>query len=261
MFESIDSLGEHILNIQLLDLYFKDGSIRMEDVFFNEDYIYQMQKTKNLLKCYKDNGLIEDSEYEDDELPTYTFDDVLERLINDLDLYSVIYKVPPVKIENVEWELLFATIANYYVNKEYSYNFMDDMIYLNQMVIARAMVYEEESISIETYIRSLKYIESDDLIIDDIIEIVARLGEVFGIDSLSLIVNKDGSYSCVGKDMELLFIDDESDEDVIKKKKEILSIEGYKTTDILHINKEEEKLSNSNIVDFASYKSKTKKKN
>lgn len=261
MFQSAESLREPILNVQLLDLYFKDGGLRMENMFFRDEYIYEIEKNKGLLSYYEKSGLLGDDD--DDELELYSFDDVLERLVSDLDTYSYMYKVPPLKMENIEWELFFATIANYYKDKEFSYSFINDMIYLNQMAISKAMVYEEDCIDLKTYISSLKYIESDVLSLVNIVEIAKDLADAFGIDTFSLLANEDGSYGCIGKGAEIFILDGE-DQDSIEKGVEKLAKEleenGYKINAAVDVNKKEETETKENVVDIKSYKMKQKKR-
>lgn len=268
MLECFDSLNQEIINVQLLDLYFKNNELRTETVFFTEDYLYQLERTENLLKYYENSGYL-DSQKVEDENYEYTLDDVLELLVADLDLYPFIYKVPTVKINNTEWELFFTTLANYYQKQEFSYFYMDDMIALNRMAIARSMIYEEENITLQTYISSLKYIESDVISISNIKEMAKKLEEVFGIDALSLLVNKDGSCGCVGKDFQLLVLEDENQDKSklnINQIKQQLQEKGYKISETLKIptTNDEANLENSfsidnNVVDFKSYKMKIRK--
>lgn len=271
MLECFDSLNQEIINVQLLDLYFKNHGLRTETVFFTEDYLYQLERTENLLKYYENSGYLDSQEVEaeKEEDYEYTLDDVLELLVADLDIYPFIYKVPRIDINNKEWELFFTTLADYYQKQEFSYFYMDDMIALNRMAIARSMVYEEESITLRTYISSLKYIESDVLSISNIKEMTKKLGEVFGIDALSLLVNKDGSYGCVGKDFQLMVLEDEN-QDVseinINQIKQQLQEKGYKISETLEIpttndelNPENSSSIDNNVVDFKSYKMKIRK--
>ena len=120
---------------------------------------------------------------------------------------------------NYKWdyELLFATIANYYKDKEFSYSFADDMRYLNRMAIAKSMIYEDEHIELKTYISSLKYLESNVISLVNIVEIARDLSVVFGIDTFSLLANEDGSYGCRGMGSELIFVDGEDQETLEKE--------------------------------------------
>lgn len=271
MLECFDSLNQEIINVQLLDLYFKNNELRTETVFFTEDYLYQLERTENLLKYYENSSYLDSQEVEaeEEEDYEYTLDDVLELLVADLDLYPFIYKVPTVEISNTEWELFFTTLANYYKKHEFIHFYMDDMRELNRMAIARSMVYEEESITLKTYISSLKYIESDVVTISNIKEMAEKLGEVFGIDAFSLLVNLDGSYGCVGKDFQLCIFDEE-DKDTTELSsnqiKQQLQEKGYKISETLEmpttndeVNPENSSSIDNNVVDFKSYKMKIRK--
>lgn len=268
MFDSIDSLYHEIINVQLLDLYFIDDKVKTHTEYFNDEYIYEMNRMSGLLKYYEDNNLIDD--YSEEELAEeYTLDEVLELLVADIDIYSLIYRIPKISISDVEWELLFATIANYYKDKDYSYNFMDDMLVLNKMALARAMVYEEREITIESYLKSLKYIESDIVPISDIVEISRKLSDAFSIDVTSMLVNQKGEYGCIGKGAQLLIFDDSDEEEFEKDIKLIekkLNENGYKINNIVSINEDNSNKDSicpnsscDNIVDIKTYKKKNGK--
>lgn len=238
----------------------KDGVIRSNKYFLREDYKYEMKKFEQVLSQFEE----EDNDSFDDEdgyiEESYTLDDVLEILVADLDIYECIYKVPNISIENKEWEVFFDTIGAFYKERDLDGFFMDDMIVLNKYAIARSMVYEEESISLKTYISSLKYVESNILTINNIVEIAEKLGEKFGIDALSLIANEDGSYGCIGKNLTLFIIDndsnDKTNEEVIKKQ---LEKNGYKVVDTVGIiGQEKPNNHNSNVVSIDSAKRKSK---
>lgn len=269
MFDSIDSLYHEIINVQLLDLYFIDDKVKTHTEYFNDEYIYEMNRMSGLLKYYEDNNLIDDDSFETSENEGYTLDEVLELLVADIDIYSLIYRIPGINISDVEWELLFATIANYYKDKDYSYNFMDDMVVLNKMALARAMVYEEREITIESYLKSLKYIESDIVPISDIVEISRKLSDAFSIDVTSMLVNQKGEYGCIGKGAQLLIFDDSDEEEFEKDIKLIekkLNENGYKINNIVSINEDNSNKDSiypnsscDNIVDIKTYKKKNGK--
>lgn len=260
MFGTIESLMEPVVNVQLLDLYFKDNGIKTHEMFYRDEYVYDLEKNKGLFNYYEKSGKIEE---DDDDLETYTFNDVLEILVNDFDTYSYIYKVPPIKMENVEWELLFATIANYYKDKSFSYSFADDMRYLNRMAIAKSMIYEDEHIELKTYISSLKYLESNVISLVNIVEIAKDLSDIFGIDTFSLLANEDGSYGCRGMGSELVFVDGEDQESLEKATEKIskeLKEKGFNITQKLEVNKKIEEEEKGNVVSIKSHRMKQKKR-
>ncbi len=211
MFDSIDRLDQEIINIQVLDHYYKDDLIRYDKYFLREDYEEQMKKFEQVLEQYED---------EDDKLQVVEeiedsacLDDVMETLVADLDIYSSLYKVPEVSIKDDEWELLFYTIGEYFLDLDLDYLFFDTMVDLNKWAIAKSMVYEEESISLQTYISSLRYLESDILTIGNIKELAGILGKEFKIDAISLVANRDGNFG-MAKSFENLPVCEEMQEKI-----------------------------------------------
>lgn len=257
MFYSIDRLNLEVINIQVFDNYLRNGCILFDEYFMREDYKTEMKKFKNLLKNYEEEY---DNEYTDDE--EYTLDDILELLVYDFDTYATLYNIPEVSIDNKEWKLFFETIGNYYIERKLDDFFMNDMVELNRYAISKAMVYEDEVISLKTYISSLKYIESDILSINNIIDIVERLEKKFDIDALPLIANKDGSYGCLNKDFKLFIVEDETDcldQEVLKQ---LLKNDGYQIKDSLDVVEDKCSIlnsSNEKVIDFNLYKTKVKK--
>ena len=59
--------------------------------------------------------------------------------------------------------------------------FIEDMIELNKMTISKAMVYEDDEILLDTYICSLRYIESDIITEKDLKAIASQLSDTFEI--------------------------------------------------------------------------------
>lgn len=259
MFDVIDRLNLEIINIQILDNYLKDGCIRFDECFMRDDYKEEMQRLEKLVLPYEDDQSFDNNDYIEDD---YTLDDVLEELVKELDIYSELYNIPEVSIENRVWEVFFETVGDFYIEHELDGFFMSDMIALNRYAICRAMVYEEKSISLKTYISSLKYIESDILSINNIIDIAERLERKFDIDALSLIANKDGSYGCLNKDFKLFIVNDEIDCLDQEELKQLLEKDGYQIKTSLDVCEDKSYIINSyneNVIDFNLYKTKVKK--
>lgn len=266
MFEEIDSLNLEIVNVQVLDGYLKNGKIRFGDFFLRDDYKYQMNKFKNLLRSYEDNekrlSVVDKEEDTDDGYieEDYTLDDVLETLVADIDIYGLIYDMKEVEIDSGEWELFFETLGAYYIEQDLDGFFMGDMITLNKYAIARSLVYEEECIDLETYIKSLKYLESNIISINNIIEIAERIRETMSIDAVSILANDDGSYGCKNKNSSLFIVDDDIDADKEPVLKEYMEKNGYKVVDAVDVVEHEKIDTSSNVISFDRVKSKRKQK-
>lgn len=186
----IDKLTFQFVLIQVVDNYFNNGRLVLDDEFLSDSYL-SMQRDI-LQDDFQE--IMEDDNSNDDELE-YTLDDVLEKLVFDIDIYSELYNLPKFTITNNEWDKLFDTLANFYANKDLDSEFMTDMIELNRMTIARSMIYHDDTITLLSYIKSLKYIESDMLTIKNILDITKELEDEFERDDfLKLLENKDESF-------------------------------------------------------------------
>lgn len=234
----VETLDLEIVNIQILDNYLKNGKIRLADSFLAEDTIKESNSIidkSNKMRYIKDI----DDEYNSRFDYCYTVDDILELLISDIDAYSLLYKVPPINLSNTEWELLFYSLAKYYHSEKLDNFFIEDMIELNKMTIAKAMVYEDKEILLNTYIWSLRYIISDIITEKDLEDIASQLSDTFGIDAINLVKNEIGEISYPNKNLEIS-LDDVSNESL----RSYLIENGYKIekNDFIRSNKQRQKI-------------------
>ena len=135
---------------------------------------------------------------------------------------------------------------------------MGDMIELNRYAMARSLVYEEDCISLDTYIKSLKYIESNIISINSIIEIAERIREILCIDAVAILANEDGSYGCKNKDANLFIVDEDINEE--EHIRNYIESKGYKVIDTKEIVEQEKSITDDNVISFDSIKSKKKNK-
>lgn len=244
----VEKLDFEIVNVQISDNYLKNGKIRLSDYFTIKDVLTEsdiIADTISKMKC-KENI---DDEYNERFSHSYSIDGILELLVSDLSAYSVLYKVPPIKISNVEWELLFYELGKYYHNRDIDGFFIEDITYLNKMAISKAMVYEDDAISLETYIWSLRYLESNIITEGNLEDIASQLSTVFGIDALSLIKNETGKIGCLNKSFDFHV---SSKDEIIKT----LVNNGYEIEDSNPINKDDSSTCDKpkqKVVKFSDY--------
>ena len=262
MIEEIDSLELEIINVQALDGYLKDGMIRNGSYFHRPEYKYDMEKYKNLFKPYEiaNRFTVVGKEQEEDVDDEYTFDDVLKELTASIDIYNIIYNLNEVVVDNKEWELFFETICDYYCEHGLENFFMEDMLALNRYALARSLVYEDECIDLETYIKSFKYIESNILSINNIVELAEKVSEVLSIDAVAILANEDGSFGCKNKNSSIFLVDDDIDVEKEEVLKEYLEKNGYKVADIADVIEEKQNVCEGNVISFDEKKLKRKNK-
>lgn len=251
----IETLDFEIVNIQILDNYLKNGKVRLSNCFIEKNIVLESNSIKDTMDKLGIKKSMDD-EYDDRLNGSYSIDDVLALLVADLDIYSSLYKVPPVKISNVEWELLFYQLAKYYHNRSIDDFFLKDMIYLNKMAISKAMVYDDNCINLETYLWSLRYLESDIITERNLIDIVSQLSTTFGINVLSLLENDEGEIGCLKKD--IIFETDATSNDTIAK---ILLEKGYEIEDASILEKDTKVSCNrpkQKIVNLSDYRNSKK---
>ncbi len=252
MFMYVDSLYEEIVKVQVCDNYYLNGQIRTDEHFYSSKFIADTNKFANLSKCYEDN---DDGDYfEEDKY--YSADEVLEGLVNSLHMYEYVYVLKGINISNEEWDILFDILENYYLEKEFTDDFIPDMVNLNKLAVARALVYDKV-LDLETYIESLKYLESNDISMDDIIGIIKKLGEESDKDFMPLITNDDGSYGCLNTNTDVLIVKNDTDVDTVKK---LLEGNGLGIDQIIKVSDTVEKVPQKTkhpgekIVNFSKYK-------
>lgn len=196
----IERLDNEIYTVQIVDNYLINGKLKSDDEFFRDSIDKSYFGDESMYDEYMDD--VEDEEYNDDYKDT--IEDVMEILIEDLEVYSDLYKIPELSITNDEWDLFFDTIYEYYESHSLSEFYFLDMVDVNKFAMAKSLVYEQKSISLNTYISALKYMESAVLNINDIKEIINILEDRFNQGNLlSLIANPDGSFGNYGKEYQI----------------------------------------------------------
>lgn len=153
------TLYDEFITIQKLDSFFNDKELVLDDEFYSEDYKNFLEEEKRESAIISEEEL-EEIEEDEMEVVSFTQEEVMIRIVDDLNIYSEIYQVPPVEISNKEWDNFFNQTFTYYDNHKFICFYDEDMIMLNRLAIARSMLYQKSALELEDYKESIRYIDS-----------------------------------------------------------------------------------------------------
>ncbi len=250
-YESIDSLNLEVITVQLYDEYFKNGYLMFDSVFLNQQQKNQNQELAKIYKYIEKQNkhcqTTTDQEY-------FYMTDFINFLDEDVYIYSNIYNIPKYDVNYSTKLKFFNTIAEYYLSNNDG-DFCDDMETLNNLVIARSLVYNLKSVTIDDYIASLKYCPLlTSLSSTDIVKIVDKLSISFNTNGLALIANNDGSY---GKVVDIDFLFDPTDNVMLLdgEIKQLLITKGYKvaTSSEQLNNNDKNDYKKTKVINFKDY--------
>lgn len=128
-------------------------TIYLDSCFMRED----TEMIEHLLEEYIEEPQEENFSGKEEVL---NLDEVLELLVADLDIFSLLYQLPKVTIKNDEWDIFFQTLFSYYQKLKIDHFFLEDMESLNRYAISKSMI-DQEELKVSTYINSLKYLDSN----------------------------------------------------------------------------------------------------
>lgn len=181
-----ETLYDEFITVQRLDPYFENKEHRLDDEFYTEDYI------KFLEEEGREEAILSEEELEADEIEegkvnSFIIDlqeEVMKRIVDYLDVYGEIYRVPPIQISNQEWDNFFNQTFQYYENHDSLRCYDEDMITLNRLAISRALLYEKNALEIDDYIDSIEYLDSEVLLPNNKEELRKQVKEGFQQDRI-----------------------------------------------------------------------------
>ncbi len=160
---------------------FNDKSItRSHESYFSEELNEMLDAPKKTKLTLLNQGKVENVVNDDlskatteteDKIENYN--DALEALADDYRLYARAYTLPPLKINNREWESFFYTIYKRFEEVEIEDKFYEFMSLLQRYTFADALVSNSKEITINSYLNQLMKLESHglkDLNIESVIE-------------------------------------------------------------------------------------------
>lgn len=133
------------------------------DLMFEKSETYEEKKYKEILKKQQEEKkpyikLIRDESDLEELENILTKEEVMEGLTTDLDVYYYAYQLPPFKVKNKEWNILFDKTYNLCLKKGLVKDYDTIIAQINRLVLAEALVEKKENIQIEDYIDNLYYL-------------------------------------------------------------------------------------------------------
>lgn len=240
----IEDLSKEIYDVQVLDNYIRDNKIMTDEFYKYEGYfsIPEYLLYSDRIEVIKNGNC--------------TVNELKDKMIKDLYTYTYIYKMPRIDMLDSEIKYLLLLIGESYKYLGKECYFINDMIKLNKLAIANSIVYDSETFNLKTYIRSMKYIESDHLSERDIYGIVNYVGKSLNFNAVELIKNDDGSYGCIGKNREIIVVDDDNFTSIEEAKRMASSL-GYDENNVVELISHPEQLEvskNDKVINLELYK-------
>ena len=85
--------------------------------------------------------------------------ETMKQIIDEIELYRVIYKLPPIIISNHQWDNFFDILYNLFLEKGVQYQFYESVAEIFRYTFARALVNKSDSININSFVENLYFLQ------------------------------------------------------------------------------------------------------
>ena len=86
-------------------------------------------------------------------------DEAMVQIIKEIDMYTLIYNIPPLEISDKQWDTYFDSTYQLFINKKMEDKFYDLMSLIGRFVFSKSLLNSDTTISIYNFIDSLYYLE------------------------------------------------------------------------------------------------------
>lgn len=86
-------------------------------------------------------------------------DETMVKILEEIDDYLVAYDLPPFTITNSQWDIIFSTIYNIFMEKGIEEKFYDSMSKIVRFVCSKCLINKSNSISLNEFIENLYYLQ------------------------------------------------------------------------------------------------------
>jgi hypothetical protein len=123
--------------------------------FYTEEYKQAVEKlqgkpiqnTPNLKVVVNDDEFLDKNE-------------TMIQIVREVDAYCIAYKLPPLTIKNKEWDCLFDTLYEKFIEKGIESKFYVSMSEIGRFVFAKILINNSKDIKIEDFINNINYLET-----------------------------------------------------------------------------------------------------
>lgn len=101
------------------------------------------------------------------------------RIIDEIDAYSQVYRLPNFKISDTEWDLLFNSVYSLLNGKNVSDEYYDVMSEITRITLANSLLKNRDQINIHSFVEDLRYLKHTEITPSEIKDLQeTMLGEV-----------------------------------------------------------------------------------
>lgn len=135
-----------------------------EEDFYSEKMLNYIATEENKEESKYDQALKKQHSKPNIELYNSTKDvpvskeDVVDRIMYELDAYCLGLNLPPIEISNNEWQIFFDTLYDVFCQKNAAYDFYNAISRLCRITLSNSLINKYEYISIKDFIDSTEYL-------------------------------------------------------------------------------------------------------
>ena len=135
-----------------------------EEDFYSEKMLNYIATEGNKEESKYDQTLKKQHSKPNIELYNYTKnnpdskEDVVDRIMYELDAYCLGLNLPPIEISNNEWQIFFDTLYDVFCQRNAAYDFYNEISRLCRITLSNSLINKSEYISIKDFIDSIEYL-------------------------------------------------------------------------------------------------------
>lgn len=169
----IDNLDEAIFRKNILFGIFKKRKHKivvpkpfMEEDFYSEKMLQYLATKENKEESKYEQALnkqISNSNiklYNSDDNVSDSKDDVIDRIMYEIDAYCLGLNLPPIEISNNEWQIYFDTLYDVLCQRNAVYDFYNVISRLCRITLSNSLINKYEYLSIKDFVDSIEYLDN-----------------------------------------------------------------------------------------------------